>query len=255
MALLCLIFTSELICQISSDEGKRVRILTFNIFHGETMKGDFDLDFIARVIQEADPDLVALQEVDLRTRRARNMDLVSELGLRTRLNPLFGRAMFYDGGEYGEGILSRYSFLSSRNHLLPAGEGREPRTALEVQVQLPGGDTITFVGTHLDHTENEADRLAQATQLNALFAGGDRPMILCGDLNAQPESATMTELFSKWTVSDPDFSPTIPTKKPVMKIDYVLFKPAHRWKVIETRVICDTIASDHCAQLSVLELL
>ena len=255
MAFLCLLFTSELVCQTSSNEGNRVRILTFNILHGETLRGDFDLDFISRVIQEADPDLVALQEVDLRTQRARDMDLVSELGLKTRLNPLFGRAMFYDGGEYGEGILSRYSFLSTRNHLLPAGEGKEPRAALEVQVLLPGGDTLSFVGTHLDHTENEADRLAQATKLNALFPGEDRPMILCGDLNARPESATMTELFSKWTASDPDLSPTFPSKKPVVKIDYVLFKPAHRWKVIETRVICDTIASDHCAQLSVLELL
>lgn len=255
MFLLGLLFTSELISQTLSEEASRVRILTFNILHGETLKGDFDLDCIARVIREADPDLVALQEVDLRTQRARGMDLVSELGLRTRLNPLFGRAMFYDGGEYGEGILSKYSFLSARNHLLPAGEGKEPRAALEVQVLLPGGDTLTFVGTHLDHTEIETDRLAQAAKINALYAGEHRPMILCGDLNARPESAPMKELFSEWTVSDPDFSPTFPSMEPVVKIDYVLFKPAHRWKVIESRVICDSIASDHCAQLSVLELL
>ena len=137
LASICLLHTSELACQTPDLEAQRVRILSFNIKHGATLNGDFDLDRIARVISESDPDLVALQEVDFRTRRARNMDLVSELGQRTSLIPLFGRAMFFDGGEYGEGILSRYSFLSTRNHALPSGEGREPRSALEVRVLLP----------------------------------------------------------------------------------------------------------------------
>lgn len=246
--------TGSLAAQTSNEEGTRVRILTFNILHGETLKGDFDLDYLARVITEVNPDLVALQEVDLRTNRAKKLDLVSELGLRTGLNPLFGRAMYFDEGEYGEGILSRYSFLSTRNNPLPAREGKEPRAALEVQVQLPRGDTLTFIGTHLDHTRDETDRLAQAEELNKLYAECDSPMILSGDLNARPESETMKRLLSVWTPSDRDFLPTIPSDKPRAKIDYVLYKPAKRWKVIETRVICDTIASDHCAQLSVLEL-
>ena len=131
----------------------------------------------------------------------------------------------------------------------------EPRAALEVQVLLPGGDTLSFIGTHLDHTLDETDRLAQAEELNSLFAGGDKPMVLAGDLNARPESATINRLFSYWSASDKEYAPTIPSHKPVAKIDYVLYKPAHRWKVVETSVICDTIASDHCAQLSVLELL
>jgi len=80
------------------------------------MKGDFDLSIIASVIKSANPDLVALQEVDFKTNRTRNMDLTAELGMLTNLTPLFGKAMPYDGGEYGEGILSRYSFLNTKNH-------------------------------------------------------------------------------------------------------------------------------------------
>ena len=70
-----------------------------------------------------------------------------------------------------------------------------------------------------------------------------------------PESASMKRLFAYWSSSDKEYAPAIPSHNPAAKIDYVLYRPAHRWKVLEISVICDTIASDHCAQLSVLELL
>jgi endonuclease/exonuclease/phosphatase family metal-dependent hydrolase len=252
---LLLIHCSGAAGQTPDKSSRVVKVLTYNILHGETLKGDFDLDRIARVIRQADPDLVALQEVDFRTKRARELDLASELGQRTGLIPLFGRAMPYDGGEYGEGILSRYSFIYTRNHTLPAQEGKEPRAALEVHVVLQSGDTLSFIGTHLDHTREENDRINQATRLNALFTGGDRPTILCGDLNAGPESLTMSVLYSEWTKADTLLTPTFPSNRAERKIDYVLYRPVNRWRVIESRVICDTVASDHCALLSVLELL
>ena len=41
-----------------------LRVLTYNIHHGEGTDGKLDLDRIARVIKAAEPDIVALQEVD-----------------------------------------------------------------------------------------------------------------------------------------------------------------------------------------------
>ncbi len=242
-------------CLDPIDSSRLVKVLTYNILHGETLKGDFDLDRIAGVIREADPDLVALQEVDFFTSRVKGIDLATELGLRTGMAPLFGRAMAFDGGEYGEAILSRYSFLSSDVHALGASEGKEPRAALEVSVVLKSGDTIRFIGTHLDHTRDERDRINQATRLNYLFTGDRRPSILAGDLNATPGSRTMEILFSEWTPSSREYVPTSPSTDPARKIDYILFRPAQRWRVIETRVIDERIASDHCPVISVLELI
>ena len=244
----------QALSQESVDSTRVLRVLSFNIFHGETMKGDFDLDRIAHVIKAVSPDLVALQEVDFYTRRALHMDLATELGLRAGLAPLFGRAMPFDGGEYGEGILSRYSYLSTRNHALPSGEGKEPRSALEARVVLRSGDTIVFVGTHFDHT-GEVDRINQADRVREILADIDLPVLLAGDLNATPESRTMEILFSDLKPSSTDFAPTIPSDGPRAKIDYILYGPPERWRVLESRVICDSIASDHCAFLSVLELL
>ena len=242
--------------QAIPDSSKVVRVLSFNIFHGETMKGDFNLDVIAEVIKQAKPDFVALQEVDFKTNRARQMDLATELGWRTNLAPIFARAMKFDGGEYGEAVLSRHSILQSRNIALPHSPGNEPRAALEIITALASGDTIAIVGTHLDHLEDENDRIMQAKKINKVFALNKYPTILAGDLNTIPGSKPIEILEGMWTSSydkkKPE--PTFPSDNPEIKIDYVMFWPGHRWKIVETEVICDPIASDHCAYLVTLQL-
>jgi len=243
--------------QTTNDSSKIVKILTFNIFHGATMKGDFNLDAIAKVIIDADPDFVALQEVDYKTNRAKNYDLVTELGWRVKMAPLFAKAMDYDSGEYGEGVLSKYTFLQSRNIALPYTPGNEPRTALEIVTVLPSGDTIAFVGTHLDHLQDEKDRLAQAKKINEVFSINKYPTILAGDLNAIPGSMPIIILEEIWSASydkkNPE--PTFPSDNPAKKIDYIMFYPKYRWRVLETEVIQDSIASDHCAYMVSIELL
>ena len=232
-----------------------VRVLTFNILHGATTKGDFDLDKIASVIKETNPDLVALQEVDYKTNRARKYDLATELGWRTKMAPLFGIAMPFDGGGYGEGVLTKMPIIASRNVPLPHSPGNEPRTALEVTVKLESGDTICFIATHLEHQKDNADRVDQVEKINEVFAKGKYPSILAGDLNDTPESESISILKTEWTdSSDDNPEPTYSSDKPHKKIDYIMYQPARNWKVVENKIICDKVASDHCAVLSVLKL-
>lgn len=239
------------------DSSKIVKVLSFNILHGATTKGDFDLDAIAKVIIDANPDFVALQEVDYKTKRARNYDLVTELGWRVKMAPIFARAMHYDGGEYGEGILSKHTFLQTRNVALPFIPGDEPRTALEITTVISTQDTISFIGTHLDHLDNETNRIKQAKHINKVFSSNPYPTILAGDLNAEPETETMNIIEGLWTASYKKDNPqsTFPSDNPSKKIDYILFYPKNRWKILKTEVIQDSIASDHCAYLVTLELL
>ncbi len=232
-----------------------VRVLTFNILHGATTKGDFDLDKIAEVINNVNPDFVALQEVDFKTNRARNYDLATELGLRTKMAPLFGKAMDFDGGGYGEGVLSKYPIIASRNVPLPHSPGNEPRSALEITVELPSGDTIRFIGTHLEHQQESPDRLYQAQKINDAFLGNQFPTILAGDLNDTPKSKPIALLKRYWEdASGENQEPTYPSENPQKKIDYIFYRPTGLWKTLETKVICDTIASDHCAVFSILQL-
>jgi len=239
------------------DSNRVIKVLSFNILHGATTKGDFNLDVIANVIKETDPDFVALQEVDFKTNRAKNYDLVTELGWRVKMVPLFAKAMDFDSGEYGEGVLSKHTFLNTRNVPLPYIPGDEPRAALEITTVLPSKDTISFIGTHLDHLKLETNKIMQAKEINRVFSSNKYPTILAGDLNAEPNSKTMNILESFWTASydKNNPQPTFSSENPTKKIDYVLYYPNHRWKVLKKETICDTIASDHCGYLVTLQLL
>lgn len=256
-SLLLILITGKIYAQAKIDSSKIVKVLSYNILHGATTKGDFNLDAIAKVIIDTKPDFVALQEVDFQTNRAKKYDLVTELGWRTKMAPLFGRAMYFDGGEYGEGVLSKHTFLQTRNVGLPFIPGDEPRAALEITTVLPSKDTISFIGTHLDHLNNGTNRIMQAKEINNAFSSNKYPTIMAGDLNAEPGSKTIDILEEMWTASytKDELKYTYPSDNPTKKIDYVMFYPANRWKVLETRVIQDTIASDHCSYLVTLQLL
>ncbi len=241
--------------QSPTNEKRTIKVLSFNILGGRTTKQDFNLDAVAKVVNDIKPDLVSMQEVDYLVNRSKNLDLTTEIGYRTKMASIFARAMYYDGGEYGEGVLSRYTFLSSRNIPLPYIEGQEPRAALEVLVELPSGDTIAFIGTHLAH-EGQPGRELQAREINKVFSNNKYPTILTGDLNARPGSTPINILEELWQGTydkeNPEF--THPSDNPRSKIDYVMYYPKNRWRVIEKEVICDTYASDHCAYLVTLEL-
>lgn len=249
-SILSISFSNAALSQSENEEKTEIRIMTFNILHGATLNDDFNLDTIAAIIQNEKPDLVALQEVDFKTNRAQGYDLVTELGWRTKMAALFGKAMDYDGGGYGEGILSKMPIISSRTIQLPHSENSEPRAALEVMVELESGDTICFIGTHLEHKQDDPKRMCQARILNENFATGKYPTILAGDLNGTPKSAPIMVLKKFWNDASGNES-TFPSDNPVEKIDYVMYMPSNKWEVVETKVICNTIASDHCAVLSV----
>ncbi len=262
MPLRSLIIFFLIVCNLSLSAQKEiqskriVRILTFNIYHGATMKGDFNLDVLANLIKEANPDLVAMQEVDFKTNRAKGYDLPTELGWRTKLAPLFGKAMPYSGGEYGEAVLSRWSFISSQNIALPYLTGKEPRAALMITTVTDFGDTISFVATHLDH-EGKESRILQTNKINEELSKNRYPTILAGDLNDIPGSETINILEEHWTPTYNKENPTFtyPSTSPDRKIDYIMYRPRDKWRVLETKVIQDSIASDHYAYLVTLELL
>jgi endonuclease/exonuclease/phosphatase (EEP) superfamily protein YafD len=84
-------------------------------------------------------------------------------------------------------------------------------------------------------------------------ASGRKPMIITGDLNAEPHHDEIKMLLDEFAESDTTFQNTFSTRSGlVKKIDYVLYPRNDQWEVLETKVICRGDASDHCAFFAVL---
>lgn len=235
---------SALMAQV---QGQVIKVLSYNIHHGENMEGKLDIHGIATVILATNPDLVALQEVDSATSRVNKADQLKELAAATGMYIYFGKAMNYDGGGFGNGILSRYPIEKTQSIALPAkGEGSEPRTAAMVTVKLPGDSLLRFVSTHLDHLEDPADRIAQVNIIiKHALAQSALPLIVAGDMNALPASEEIGIFKEHFTDATEKLGPTWPSDKPEQKLDYVLLYDKTKWHVMDAQVVEETVASDH----------
>ena len=238
-------------------EPLQVRILSYNIHHGEGIDRQLDLPRIAEVIRSAEPDLVALQEVDSRVERSAGVDQPAELSRLTKMEVVFGDNIVFQGGKYGNAVLSRWPILRHENHRLPCHGDGEQRGVLEVEVELPqerGG--LWFFATHLDHRPKDEERLASAKAIGELLGPHrDRPAILAGDLNDVPGGRVLAQFGKDWRRTNDKILPTVPVAKPAQQIDYVLLRPTSRWSVVETKVLGEATASDHRPILAVLKLL
>jgi endonuclease/exonuclease/phosphatase family metal-dependent hydrolase len=171
----------------------QVRAMTFNIKHASLS----DLDKIAEMIHRTKPDMVALQEVDKKTRRSHGIDQAAYIARQvTRLDRLSGDdehpmeasfqpAMKRDGGQYGVALLSKFPITSSKGIDLPHEKGHEPRVLMNATVNINGKEVPVSV-THLTHLG--ADE--RQKQMRKVMQNVSKDGILMGDLNAQLNSPT-----------------------------------------------------------------
>lgn len=232
-----------------------LKVLSYNIHHANppSKPGVIDLDAVAQVILKSGATLVAVQEVDVHTiRSGKNSNQAEELGRLTGMEVFFSKGIDYQGGEYGTAILSKYPILDTERYELPNLEGinSEPRTLAVATVAI-NGTTIKFANTHLDYT-NAENNLFQVQRIMGIFEEEKAPVILAGDFNAVPSSASIQLLdqqFTRSCTSDCDF--TSPQDRPKRTIDYIMVSKNANLEVREHQVIEETYASDHRPVLAV----
>lgn len=252
--------SSRITRQVESKSGKVLRVMSYNIHHcnppSKEKEGVIDVNAIANVIAQQKPDLVALQEVDVNTKRSGNINQAVLLATKLKMNFYFGKAIDHDGGDYGIAILSRFPLSAQQTFRLPKNNDAkaEQRVVAIVNAEIAKGVFIRFASTHFDAQRPEENRILQAAAINRLIAKETLPLILAGDLNADPGSESIRIFDSNFTRTCSDCGFTIPVINPRKTIDHIGFKTGNPFKVVSHEVIPERYASDHLPVIAVLEL-
>ncbi|RYD14921.1 MAG: endonuclease [Lysobacteraceae bacterium] len=224
----------------------KLRIATWNMHAGVGLDGRFAPARIARVLEELDADIVALQEFGSR----RAFDMLARLeqaaGARGIAMPTFSKF----GCDFGNVVLSRLPVLASACIDL-ACDRREPRNAVDLVVDAGAAGRLRVVATHLGL--GRAERESQLTRLDAVLGeAGREPTVLLGDFNAWRSRALARFEAAFGRARAPA---TFPSPFPLAALDRILVAPAAVLLALDVhRSRIARIASDHLPLVATLDI-
>ncbi len=233
----------------------RVRALSLNLHGGRTPAGDPALGRVAIELRAWDADLVLLQEVDRGRDRTGGVDQAQRLAGRLGFDAVYGPTRRFRPGSTGNAILSRWPVADVAQAALPGARGAYRRGLVRATVDV-GGQSVDVFVTHLDHV-SPGLRRAQARAVAAAVRRSPRPVLLGGDLNAEPgmpatQALRRSGLVDGWPVAGRGDGLTVPAARPRRRIDYVLADAS--FVPVRSRVLI-SLVSDHRAVRTTYDLL
>ena len=222
----------------SAQAQNTLKLMTYNIKNANGMDDVCNFQRIANVINNASPDVVAIQEVDSMTKRSGQKYVLGEIAGRTQMHAYFAPAIDFDGGKYGIGLLTRQVPVRLQTIPLP---GREEARALV----LAEFEDYIYCCTHMSLTEE--DRMESLKIVKSFTTPYKKPLFLAGDMNAEPESDFIKELQKDFQLLSSPKQHTYPAPEPKETIDYIaaLKSNANGFALISARVLNEPVASDH----------
>jgi endonuclease/exonuclease/phosphatase family metal-dependent hydrolase len=231
------------------------RILTYNVHRCVGVDRRLDVGRIAAVIAALEPDIVALQELDVGRARTGGVDQAHEIARRLDMSCHFNAALRVEEEQYGDAILTSLPERLVKAGPLP-GLSRalrlETRGALWIAVEIDGVP-VQIINTHLGLVPREQQRQAAALAGPTWLGRGGRhgPTILLGDFNATPISVVYRTLTADLSdarklCGDPRRTPTFPSRLPILPIDHLFVSPEIAVEAVHApRTPVTRIASDH----------
>lgn len=236
-----------------------LKIMSYNIRHGEGMDNVLDLSRSAAVIKSQAPDLCGLQEVDEHCLRTDSVGQTEYLAQKTTMKGTFGKFMNYQGGEYGLATLTLKPLISTKVLQLPDGK-YEPRVAIVHEVQIAKGCTIAFANVHFDwisEKEGGINRMNQAQALVKYIDELKRPAIITGDFNCTPDSPTMKYFAEQGFIFVQKGADNLSFQgKEKGEIDHVIYRNEGKvkFKSKSIKLLNEPIVSDHRPLIAELEV-
>jgi len=232
---------------------KALRVMTYNIHSCVGLDGKLAPSRIARIVRGFDPDIVALQEVDLKRSRSKGEDQAARLAHELNMQVAFCCTADRGWERYGHALLTRIPATVIASGLF-SGETKlsEPRGALLARIEMRGR-SIYVANTHFGLSHPDRSRQAQTFLGTEWLARvpAEAPLIVCGDFNMKPDSLPY-ELISK-QVKDAQLvakvhegSGTFPSPFPMTRLDFIFL--SNHFAVERISVVNNTqtrVASDH----------
>lgn len=231
-----------------------LKVMSYNIKHGEGMDGIIDLSRSAVIIKAQAPDLCALQEIDESCTRTAKVHQTAFLADYTSMTGIFGKFMDFQGGEYGLASLSAKPLESTKVLRLPDGSN-EPRSSVILQVKIAEGRIIAFANVHFDYVQDSPFRMEQAKTLVKYLDELHMASIITGDFNCTPDSPTMKFFEEQGFVfvqKGEDSQSFQDGEK--LEIDHVIFRDSDRIKFTAKSIFLlnEPVVSDHRPLVAIL---
>ncbi|PIQ95901.1 MAG: endonuclease [Nitrospinae bacterium CG11_big_fil_rev_8_21_14_0_20_56_8] len=238
--------------------------MTYNVHTCRGMDGKLAPDRIARVIAHYDPDIVALQELDVRRLRTRQLDQAHYLARFLEMEYHFYPALRVAGEQYGDAILSRFPMRLVKSGPLPGLPDHprlEPRGALWISLTV-GEEEIQVINTHLGLKKRERQAQVEALLGPEWLGHPDcrAPVILCGDFNFTPHSREFRKICHHYpdaqaALKDHRPQRTFTGRFPLGRIDHIFLDNTIRIYSVEVpRTAVTRVASDHLPLIAEIDI-
>jgi len=248
----CVIITTQ---RVKANPGAEdPTFMTWNIHNAIGVDDSFNLDRLVDAIKREDPDVLALNEVDMGALKTSFVDIASYFAHKLNMYYYYGYS-FYK--HYGNALLSKYPIINAEIIELPLiVTSAEPRSLIKAKMEINSSFWTVYV-THL--STKSADRLAQVPFIvNQINQETFERTVWMGDFNFEPTDTeyglinsttplNFTDTYS-YLNSDPGYTGHFNDDfVPQKRIDYIMCSP----DIIPTLsdVAC-SIASDHCAVIT-----
>ncbi|MEO7677366.1 MAG: endonuclease/exonuclease/phosphatase family protein [Verrucomicrobiota bacterium] len=234
---------------------KPLRVMSYNVHSCRGMDGRISPERIARVIEMSDPDIIALQEIDVGRSRSSGHDQAKMIADLVGMHAYFCPTVKRGPEHYGHAILSRFPVEIIRIDTFATevrSKRKEPRGALWGCVEIDGV-RLHFLSTHLGLGRGE--RLEQMQELmGEKWIGGiepEEPVILCGDFNTRPNSPpyrAVSKRLQDVQRNVKNYKPqnTFSAFLPFVRIDHIFVSPHFEAQKIHVpKNHWTRVASDH----------
>lgn len=239
----------------------RITCVTYNIHSGIGLDNRYDLDRVRRVLADASPHVVGLQELNCGMWGHSDDDQAAALASGLTLTPSFCAVRPQHKGSFGIALLSMFPVVLHQQYDLSYKDAREPRFCQRVDLAVEPGRVLHVFNCHLGLATRERRFQRDRMLSDAILLSEDlhHPVIVMGDFNDSPISVVHRRLekhfVDAFRAAGKRWGPTFKAGPIPLRLDRIYCSADIR--VLDCRVRNDALtraASDHRPVIASLEV-